>query len=379
MISQIDWSSDTTEIILNPRLPPVEQLQAHKLIKATPTLSGHLWLSTSGSSGFIKWAALSKKAILASAEAVNTHLKSTQNDVWLNPLPVFHVGGLGILARSFLSGALSVDYRSLHGDKWNVHSFHKALCDCKATLTALVPAQAYDLVLHRLKAPKSLRGVIIGGGALSEALYLKAAELGWPLLPSYGLTETSSQVATARIEDLSDTAMPAMHLLPHLEVSINDRGFICIKGPATLTGYAVRTDSGPQFFDPKREGWFHTEDRGEIAEGRLRMLGRDSNFVKIGGESVDVTRLEKILEACKLESHCDVEVVLLAVPHPRLGHVIALATTSTEEAVHLVVESFNQRVLPFEKVRSVHIVSLIPRTPMNKVLKPELLQRILQG
>ena len=45
-----------------------------------------------------------------------------------------------------------------------------------------------------------------GGGALDPSLYKQARDLGWPLLPSYGLTECGSQVATASLSSASDMA-----------------------------------------------------------------------------------------------------------------------------------------------------------------------------
>jgi O-succinylbenzoic acid--CoA ligase len=99
---EIDWLSHESHVLLNPRMPDAERQRLESFVVPLP---GHLWLATSGTTGSLKLTALSKRAMLASAAAVNRHLQSDADDVWLCVLPTFHVGGLGIYARAFLSGA----------------------------------------------------------------------------------------------------------------------------------------------------------------------------------------------------------------------------------------------------------------------------------
>src|SRR5688500_17581025 len=89
----IDWTSEESHVLLNPRMPPEE---AARLLTLVIDLRAHVWLATSGTTGTLKLAALSKDALLASAAAVNHHLASDARDVWCCVLPAFHVGGLGI-------------------------------------------------------------------------------------------------------------------------------------------------------------------------------------------------------------------------------------------------------------------------------------------
>ena len=99
---EIDWLSDQSHVLLNPRMPVEERVRLESWVLDLP---GHLWLSTSGTTGVLKLTALSKRAVLASGAAVNRRLQAGAHDVWLCVLPAFHVGGLGIHARAFLSGA----------------------------------------------------------------------------------------------------------------------------------------------------------------------------------------------------------------------------------------------------------------------------------
>ena len=180
----MNWTWEDSEVRLNPR-HPFYIFYKNAMQELARTFKGHIWLATSGSSAQshheVKWAALSKEGLLISAAAVNDHLQSTSKDIWINPLPEFHVGGLGIFARAYLSKATVIDYFTLEEGKWNAIKFHGLANECSATLTSLVPAQVYDLIIQKLRAPSQLRAVIVGGGALSENLYYQALEYGWKL------------------------------------------------------------------------------------------------------------------------------------------------------------------------------------------------------
>lgn len=355
-MSPVDWDSTTNELMINPRMPSHEQDEAKALLDRYSHLKGHVWIATSGSSS-LKWTALSKKAFLINAQAVNTHLECTSADVWINPLPSFHVGGLSIWARSHLSGAKVVQ---ILFSKWDIHSFYESLVVHRGTLTALVPTQVYDLVSATMKPPSSLRAVIVGGGGLPPELYFKARELGWNLLPSYGMTECCSQVATAALNSLNKRDFPKLKILDHAAVEIRDE-LIAIKSDALLTGFVMNGS----FVDPKDNGWYKTDDRGTLNHDFLEVFGRNGAFVKIGGESVDLNRLENVLQGIKLSIKSTVDTALIAMPDERLGHVIHLAVA--KDNAQSVVEQFNAKVHPFERIRHIHFVDSIPRTALNKV------------
>lgn len=344
----IDWMSGESHVLLNPRMPAEEQARLRSFVTGLP---GHIWLATSGTTGALKLTALSKEAMLASAAAVNRHLGATAGDMWCSVLPSFHVGGLGILARAFLSGARVVRM------PWNARAFAS---EGEMTLASLVPAQVSDLVGLRLRSPAKLRAVVVGGGALPDALYRDARALGWPLLPSYGMTETCSQVATATL------ASPELVLLDHVEARTDLDGRLAFRGASLLTGYG--TEHG--LIDPKAGGWFFTEDLGMLDGGILRVQGRRGDFVKIGGESVDLARLDAILASIAGE-----HAAVIAVPDARLGQVIHLAADASVDAER-VASAFNAGVHPFERARAVHRVVRIPRSPLGKLLRQELFQAI---
>lgn len=343
-------------ILLNPRYTNEEKIKFQTALGSIDRYSNHVWLATSGTSGFTKFVALSEKAILTSAAAVNQHLESNATDVWLNPLPEFHVGGLAIRARSKLSGASVVACHT-----WDPLQFNELLHGNKVTLTALVPTQLFDLVAKKLKPPATLRAVIIGGGALDDILYDHAKNLGWPILPSYGLTECCSQVATATSKSKQ------LQVLPHVTVKIED-GLICIKSEALLSAYA-KIDDTVTITDPKIDEWFRTEDRGELQGKVLKVFGRSSDFIKIGGESVDLLQLDALLNKIKLNLEIVDDMILIATSDPRLGKVIHLLTTGKE--TDIIVKAFNDQVLPFARIRQVNHTDKIPRTALGKPIRDQ--------
>ena len=307
-----DWGAGSSFLLLNPRMQ--EALRQRILEADFPDLPDHVWLATSGTSGRLKLVALASQAMEASARAVNAHLGASAQDVWINPLPLFHVGGLGILVRAHLTGARC---EVLPG-AWDPQRFVDAVRRCGATLSALVPTQVHDLVSVGFRAPECLRGVVVGGGVLTEDLFARAAGLGWPLLPSYGLTEAASQVATATFGREASTWLP---LLSHMEARVGECGVLELRGASLLTGWMIFDGHGTaRWEDPKNGGWYRTGDRAELRGGEVRVLGRADDLVKIRGELVDVAALERALQ----ERVSSGLVVLRAEANERTGSMLSV-------------------------------------------------------
>lgn len=341
----IDWSGERTHVLLNPRMPSEERERLERLARAA-RLRSHIIVATSGSSGMLKLVALSKDAVLASAAAVNKRLEVTSADVWCAVLPSFHVGGLGIYARAHLSGTRVVSC------PWSVRAF----AESDASLVSLVPAQVHDLVASGVKPPPRLRAILVGGGAFHPDLDARARELGWPVLPSYGMSECASTISVRDV------------LLSHVEARADEDFRLSFRGPSLFSGYI--TEEG--FEDPKVGGWFASEDIGEVEGRTLRVHGRIGDFVKVGGESVNLARLDRILN----DVRGGLDAVLVAAPDERLGHVIHLVSTRDARDV---VERYNERVLPFERIRRTHRIDSIPRSSLGKLLRAQLTRRIAQS
>lgn len=345
-----------------------------------------VWILSSGTSSShhdqYKLIALTHKAFIASAEAVNKHLQVGKQDVWINVLPHFHVGGLGIFYRALIS---KTEVRNMWSPeaKWNPHVFSQACNDSQATLTSLVPTQVYDLVRENIMAPPSLRAVVVGGAHLNSALYDKARSLGWPLLPSYGMTEACSQIATAPLESLNlNSSTPSLQLLEHIQVrQMESSSQLMIKGPSLLKGfYLILNGKCQEWCYPlDSEGWFLTQDCADIERPFISLSSRVDDIVKIKGEMVNLSTLRHRLDQLCLRLDLHIDCTICGVPDERDGHKLALIGMSSSESLHKLFTTFNDLVLPFEKLsRCIDSVE-IPRNSLGKILHKQLAESIRGG
>jgi len=370
----IDWESDKSHVLLNPRMPGEERARIQQIVAETSALASHIWLASSGRSGEARLVSLSRSAILASAAAVNRHLRATSSDIWCKPLPSFHVGGLGIYARAKLTASPLFEL-----DEWDAASF-VTLCNAeRVSLSSLVPAQLWDLVNLQLKPPNALRAIVVGGAALPIGLYQKAREHGWPILPSYGMTECASQIATATLESLGEESnqLPPLRLLSHLGAREELDGRLSFTGTSLLTLYLKERDGKAVFEDPKKNDWFTSDDRGSVQiigdATFIQVAGRTDDFIKIGGEAVYLTRLDQILDEVVRTSEFP-DAAILTFPDDRLGSVIHLAVHTDDPTIGSAVrDAFSARVLPYERPRELLLVDSIPRSPLGKLLRQKLI------
>ena len=403
--SKLDWYSENTCLFFNQK--HADKTLFLSFIPRLPNLKGHVWLATSGRTQQ-KWVALSKKALLVSAHAVNQHLQVSSKDRWGLCLPLFHVGGLAITARAHLSQSPCFIYRQ----KWKATGFYRFLKEKKISLCSLVPTQVYDLVQAQLSAPRTLRLALVGGESLSPSLYQSARALKWPLLPSYGLTECSSQVATAEPNSLKDPLgpipLPALKILPHVQVKII-KGEIALKSESLLTGFVplspallhkdsvLTFEARPQaHHSPKvtpaskaklarfhlscqnlTTSWYKTGDKGKIQEACFLQIDK-SESIKILGEKVDIPGLKDRFTRLLLKHSFTGRAFLLPVPSKREGWQITVATdTFDKKSLMNTVHEFNQTVSPFEKIKAIYIVPTLPLTSLSKLNQPALLKKLV--
>ncbi len=377
------WEDETPDLRGNPVGSGIQQGLV-EFVAAEPRLRGHVLMATSGSEGEPKWIALSKRALRASAESVNAHLETTPEDRWLCALPTFHVGGFGVHARAFVGRSPVMTFEG----RWRDRASEFVSC-CernRISLTTLTPTQVHDLVVGGFPAPASMRVVVVGGGRLDPEIGAAARELGWPVLASFGMTETASQVATETLSALGEPFSGEwLPVLPAWEASTGEGGCLRLRGKALFSGTVRRTTRGVWFFEPlsrDEDGWFVTRDRVEIRQERngrsaLRFLGRLDDRVKKLGELVSIDALRERLDGI-LGQHRN-RVAFLALPDERMEHrFVVVVETSEESSVEIeeAVKRFNREALPFERIDEVCRIERLPRSALGKVVWGELRQRL---
>ena len=324
-------------------------------------------LYTSGTTGRPKGALLSHRAFRASAEASAAMLGVRRGDCWLVCLPLYHVGGLSLLTRSVLHGTSLV----LH-DRFDPERVSEAIDREGISGVSLVPSMFARVLDARADRPPP-RGC--GGsswGASAPALLLaRAAEAGFPVALTYGLTEATSQVAT-RLPGRTGGLTP----LPGLEVRLvaddggpaapGAPGEIVLRGPTLFSGYAGRPVASAEAL---RGGWLRTGDVGTLdAEGGLHVLDRRHDLFVSGGENVYPAEIERVL----LEHPEVIDAGVAGAPDARFGaRPVAWVVLRGSGATDL--GGFCRKRLARYKVPlEFHAVTRLPRNALGKLQRHRL-------
>jgi O-succinylbenzoic acid--CoA ligase len=315
-----------------------------------------LVISTSGSEGEPRGVMLADTALDAAAAAANRRLPLAAGDLWLACLPLCHIGGQSILWRCTRAGAAVL----LH-EGFVASAVSADLARLPVTHLSLVPAMLARLLEAGTPPPATLRHVMVGGAALAPALFERASAAGWPLNPSYGMSETAAQVATWTPRDGPWRAGLVGRPLPGCEIALRADGRIRIRSPQLMAGYVSGGGIDP-------DGWLTTGDLGEIdAAGRLTVTGRADDMLISGGRNVHPAEIEACLAACPGVRDAAVS----ALPDPVWGDLIValVAGDTTEQQINAWCrDRLSGHALP----RRVVIVDALPRGKSGKLQRAAL-------
>ncbi|KAM9861985.1 AMP-binding protein [Leucobacter sp. BZR 635] len=310
---------------LDPGDPEIEAIRALDLPEGTAVV-----VRTSGSSGTPKAVALSRDAIIASAEATAEALGGPGQ--WLVALPTQLISGLQMLVRSAASG---IDPVFAPGGA-DAHALLAAAdrLEHDRRYVSLVPVQLarlLDLAERDADAAETLTrfdAVLVGGQAVSLELRRRAHALGVSLRRSYGMTETAGGCVYDGVE-IGDTLVRIR------------AGEVQLAGPTLALGYlGDDAETADRFVvEAGRDGvpvrWYRTGDAGELLGGMLTVTGRLDRVVISGGVNVSLDEIERVArEYAGWES-----AVALATDHPEWGSRPGLVVETSEGAV------------PFDEVR----------------------------
>jgi o-succinylbenzoate---CoA ligase len=342
---------------------------------------------TSGSSADPKAVVLTNANYAASAAASRVRLGHGRRDVWLCSLPLFHVGGLAILARSAIEGSEVALHAGFDLDRVVDALSARPRRGAAPTMVSLVPTMLVR-ILERITGPVSpvLRAVLVGCAPLSPALGRRALDAGLPVAVTYGMTEACSQIATSPAGSENAALGVVGPPLDGVKVGILEAdadgwGEICVRGATVMRGYLrTRDERSATFYDGTvgddaidearmAGGWLRTRDRGRFDErGNLAVSGRCDDVVITGGENVSPVEVEQALEL-----HAGIaESMVIGESDEEWGkRVVALVVTrSGARPTGDELEAWcRERIAAYKVPREFRFVSELPRTATGKLVR----------
>ncbi|MBC1548342.1 o-succinylbenzoate--CoA ligase [Listeria sp. FSL L7-1434] len=321
---------------------------------------------TSGTTGKPKGVMQTYENHWWSAVASALNLGLTEKDSWLCAVPIFHISGLSIMMRSVIYG-IPV-YLEEHFDEEKITQL---LESGKVSTISVVTSMLERLLkIHGGNYHPNLRTVLLGGGPASKAVLEICKQRNIPLVQSFGMTETASQIVTLPPKDaLTKIGSSGKALFP-AEVKIADDGEILLKGPSITPGYLHNETATKAAF---ADGWFKTGDIGYLdEEGFLFVLERRSDLIISGGENVYPTEIEYVIatyEAVK-------EVAVVGKPDDKWGSVpvafIVIEPTFDEAELRAICQT---NLASFKIPKQITIVESLPKTASGKIQRNKLKER----
>jgi O-succinylbenzoic acid--CoA ligase len=275
------WRIGAVACLLSPRTPENiinEQIDGLPA-RLKPSLNAATIMFTSGSSGQAKAVVHTIDNHYFNALGSNANIAIKPGDRWLLSLPLYHVSGLSILWRCFMSGGTVV----LSGKSQQLQD---AIKKFKITHVSLVTTQLRRILDKETKSLYNVKAILLGGGPISPDLIETAKHYDLPLFPTYGMTEMGSQVATAKYPGGPVVA------LKYRQLKIF-KGEILVRGKTLFAGYLKNRKIQAA---GDSQGWFHTGDVGTFnKKDGLSVLGRKDNMFISGGENIYPEEIEKAL------------------------------------------------------------------------------------
>ena len=298
----------------------------------------HSVIHTSGTTGLPKAVELTYANHAASALASADALGVEPEDRWMCPLPLHHVGGLGVLIRCAINATTVV----LH-EHFEVERVRGVLEAGEVTLASMVPTMLVRLREAGLRVAPGLRAIALGGGPIPPGLLEWAAGAGIPVVPVYGMTETASQV-------VAGSPGRALH---GVELSIAPSGELLVRGPMVSSG-ALGED-----------GWLHTGDLGHLdSDGLLHVDGRLKELIVTGGENVAPLEVERVLMGHPAVADAGVA----GRPDPKWGEaVVAFVVLREPAGAEELREWCAEQLAAFKVPKRVEVVEELPRSSGGKL------------
>lgn len=295
----------------------------------SPTVLVH----TSGSTGKPKPMWVEKRRMEASARMTCDFLGLREGDTALLCLPLDYIAGKMVVVRSLVRGLRLVCVEP-SGEPLGTEAG-------RIDFAAMVPMQVWN----SLRVPEQrerlmrIRQLIVGGGAIDDALARELVGLPNQVWSTYGMTETLSHIALRRLNgpEASEWYTP----FAGVTLSQTAEGCLVIDAPLVCDGQLI------------------TNDIAELAnDGRFKILGRKDNVICSGGLKIQAEEVERLLSA-----HLREPFIITKRRDEKFGEVAVLLTEGDTAAAKTICE----QVLPkYWQPRAYVHIDRIPLTATDK-------------
>jgi len=332
---------------------------------------GWIMVPTGGSTGHIRFAIHTWSTLMASVQGFRQYFQlDVVNSCCV--LPLYHVSGLMQFLRSFTSGGRLVilPWRELEclGPESDPADF-----------LSLVPTQLQRL----LQTPVNLawlsrfQAVLLGGAPAWSQLLEAARSHRLQLAPTYGMTETASQIATLKPAAFLAGSNSCGQVLPHAKVTIRSpqgeplgpyqTGVVTIQADSLALGYY------PNLFTQKT---FQGDDLGFFdAQGNLNLVGRSSSKIITGGENVFPAEVEAAIRA----THLVTDVCVIGIPDQDWGQVVTAVYVPQypELSTATLAAALQPQLSKFKHPKHWIALASLPRNAQGKINREQLQQTVL--
>lgn len=297
-----------------------------------------LLVHTSGSTGKPKPMWVEKQRMLNSAHITCDFLGLRPGDSALLCMSLDYIAGKMMVVRS-IERKLRLFSVKPSGHPLSDESLAK-MVEMDFDFVAMVPMQVYNTlqVPQERERLSRIKHLIIGGGAIDDALAEELRSLPGAVWSTYGMTETLSHIALRRLngEEASEWYQP----FDSVGVSLNSDGCLVIDAPLVCSEPLVTNDITEI---KQQETSSHSSDASSSLKTSsphvlFRIKGRKDNVICSGGIKIQIEEVENLLR-----QHLDAPFLLAKKKDEKFGEIAVLVTESGDlEGV----EAICRQVLP---------------------------------
>ena len=331
---------------------------------------GLLLVYTSGTTGKPKGALLTHANCFWTNLSFDLATGVHNDDVVLQVLPQFHIGGWNVQALlSWLKGATVVLERQFDAER-----VLRLIEEKRVTTMMGVPPIYLFLAQHPSFADadlSSLERAVVGGAPMPEPLLETWAARGTAVIQGYGLTEAAPNVLCLPPEDAVRKIGCAGKPYPFVDVRLSGEAELQVRGPNVFAGYWRNPTATAEAFT--EDGWLRTGDVAECDdEGFYRIKGRLKDMYISGGENVYPAEVEAILHEHPQVS----DAAVVGVPDERWGEVGVAFVVADGIGEDELVAWCRGRLARYKVPSSVHFVAEVPRNSLGKIQKGALAEAL---